>query len=90
MTSLRYALGIFLLLNLNFMENVLASKAAPQGECLSLEHDPNEFYCVSTTELYPCVDENENCKQWAKDGECKKNEAYMLFHCRRSCDTCVR
>mgnify|MGYP003684091589 CR=1 FL=1 len=30
-------------------------------------------------------DENANCVFWAAQGECARNRAYMLAHCRRSC-----
>ncbi|XP_043704602.1 probable prolyl 4-hydroxylase 7 [Telopea speciosissima] len=41
-----------------------------------------------------CVDENENCSQWAATGECEKNPHYMVGSeksygfCRRSCKVC--
>ncbi|XP_059452062.1 probable prolyl 4-hydroxylase 7 [Corylus avellana] len=41
-----------------------------------------------------CVDENENCPTWAKNGECQKNHVYMVGsldspgYCRKSCKVC--
>ncbi|XP_028778662.1 probable prolyl 4-hydroxylase 7 [Neltuma alba] len=41
-----------------------------------------------------CVDENENCADWAKRGECEKNSLYMVGndaargYCRKSCNVC--
>jgi len=35
-----------------------------------------------------CIDEHENCKGWAKVGECDSNPKYMLVSCRRSCNVC--
>ena len=35
-----------------------------------------------------CIDEHENCKGWAKVGECEANPKYMLVSCRRSCNVC--
>ncbi|PON59436.1 Isopenicillin N synthase [Parasponia andersonii] len=41
-----------------------------------------------------CTDENANCSQWAKIGECKKNPVYMVGSeelpgfCRKSCNAC--
>jgi hypothetical protein len=35
-----------------------------------------------------CIDEHENCKGWAKVGECEANRKYMLVSCRRSCNVC--
>lgn len=37
----------------------------------------------------PCQDDNENCKDWSRSGECEKNPRYMLQQCRRSCNVCV-
>lgn len=35
-----------------------------------------------------CIDENDNCKQWAAMGECDANPGYMQVRCRRSCKVC--
>ncbi|EOA23302.1 hypothetical protein CARUB_v10018771mg [Capsella rubella] len=41
-----------------------------------------------------CVDMNESCEEWAKEGECEKNPNYMvgsdtnLGYCRKSCKAC--
>ncbi|XP_068641581.1 probable prolyl 4-hydroxylase 6 [Aristolochia californica] len=41
-----------------------------------------------------CVDEDENCLQWAATGECEKNPLYMVGspemtgYCRKSCKVC--
>ena len=35
-----------------------------------------------------CKDTNEQCADWAKDGECKNNPAYMLPNCAKSCNMC--
>ena len=43
---------------------------------------------VRTETEAPCIDENEGCKTWAKDGECDRNAAFMQQRCRRSCDSC--
>lgn len=45
-----------------------------------------------------CQDDNENCKLWAKVGECEKNPKYMIGSrrsplnmgfCRKSCNACL-
>ncbi|OEU13236.1 hypothetical protein FRACYDRAFT_155384, partial [Fragilariopsis cylindrus CCMP1102] len=36
-----------------------------------------------------CVDENENCADWANKGECQNNQQYMLTDCRKSCKSCI-
>lgn len=35
-----------------------------------------------------CVDDNESCAQWAKSGECFKNQGFMHASCRASCHVC--
>jgi len=32
-----------------------------------------------------CIDNNANCSEWAKRGECSKNPGYMLVNCKKSC-----
>ncbi|KAI8102669.1 hypothetical protein M9434_005468 [Picochlorum sp. BPE23] len=36
-----------------------------------------------------CTDSHTNCQQWAKQGECDSNSAYMLKNCRKSCKLCI-
>jgi len=48
------------------------------------QHTPNCPYTCSG-----CVDNNVNCPYWASIGECAANPAYMLHHCRYSCDVCA-
>lgn len=39
--------------------------------------------------LVPCFDEYaEDCQQWAIEGECEGNAAYMSWYCRKSCGHC--
>ena len=35
-----------------------------------------------------CVDNHDDCEQWASTGECKVNPNYMLYNCMKSCLTC--
>jgi hypothetical protein len=35
-----------------------------------------------------CTDENQNCSDWSKTGECKNNPGWMLTHCKKSCGVC--
>ena len=35
-----------------------------------------------------CQDNNEDCENWARGGECDKNVAYMSASCPLSCMTC--
>ena len=36
-----------------------------------------------------CVDEGEHCGDWASQGECARNAAFMKEHCAKSCGTCA-
>ena len=35
-----------------------------------------------------CVDDDENCEQWARTGECDNNQQFMHSKCRASCHLC--
>lgn len=35
-----------------------------------------------------CKEENNNCCNWAANGECVKNPSFMLGSCQRSCNLC--
>ena len=35
-----------------------------------------------------CDDDDRNCADWAKKGECRANAAFMLSSCRRACGVC--
>jgi thiol-disulfide isomerase/thioredoxin len=37
----------------------------------------------------PCVDEQESCQAWAKDGQCIANPAFMRAKCQKSCNVCT-
>ncbi|XP_022794884.1 uncharacterized protein LOC111333551 [Stylophora pistillata] len=43
---------------------------------------------LSFTSIEGCQDSNIHCSYWALLGECKKNPNYMLYNCRKSCNTC--
>jgi hypothetical protein len=45
---------------------------------------------VADDGVYGCVDQNENCAEWARQGECQKNEPYMQSSCPKSCNTCEK
>ena len=35
-----------------------------------------------------CADNYQDCKDWAKNGECEINPEYMLYNCASSCSAC--
>ena len=36
-----------------------------------------------------CIDDNNNCAEWAAEGECSSNAGYMLENCKFSCGACL-
>jgi ShK domain-like len=35
-----------------------------------------------------CQNEYEECEDWARSGECKKNPTFMLLRCSKACQMC--
>ena len=62
-----------------------ASSLAPAGRSLLFGGLANLFGSQNSTS---CADEDESCAQWARDGECRKNAAFMTTQCAASCGTC--
>jgi ShK domain-like len=74
-----------------------------RGECIPYQSDLSGYHChrptaknsTSTSSSAPstttssCIDENEQCAAWLKQGECTSNPHYMLLHCAKSCNSCV-
>jgi ShK domain-like len=73
-----------------------------RGECIPYQTDLSGYHChrpttnstastSSSTSSSPssCIDENEQCATWSKQGECTSNPHYMLLHCAKSCNSCV-
>lgn len=70
----------------------LVVAVAVEDKVCSAEDDE---YCMNNDDInvdnnvdINCIDEHENCKGWAKVGECDSNPKYMLVSCRRSCNVC--
>lgn len=42
----------------------------------------------AATSGQPCTDQNADCWNWARNGECDKNPGYMLIQCAASCGSC--
>ena len=49
-------------------------------------YDTEGHWCK--TQLNRCQDQDKNCSDWAKKGECTNNPAYMLNNCPVSCGSC--
>ena len=37
----------------------------------------------------PCMDDHHQCSDWAGQGECNANPAYMMMNCKRACMICA-
>jgi len=58
------------------------------GTCFGENNAETLKVCKKTCNFCGCVDTNEWCPTWAKDGECLTNAAWMQTNCRKSCKTC--
>ena len=69
---------------------VLVVAVAVEDKVCSAEDDEctNDINVDNNVDNINCIDEHENCKGWAKVGECEANPKYMLVSCRRSCNVC--
>ena len=47
-------------------------------------------YCGNVTGegIRKCENKEEDCDYWAKNGECKKSQDYMLVNCPMACGQC--
>lgn len=43
---------------------------------------------LALTGAHACSDHGEHCEDWANEGECDKNTAYMQHFCKYSCGVC--
>ena len=46
------------------------------------------YNCKADFPKIRCKDKKRECKNWAKNGWCKKKPGYMRPHCRNSCGLC--
>ncbi|KAK8913755.1 hypothetical protein KSP39_PZI023652 [Platanthera zijinensis] len=93
------------LLIFNLHPNATADESSLHRECLVLEGEKwsaTKRIRVRTFDrkkqspdsYEECTDEDDNCRQWAAMGECRRNAVYMLGtpdyygSCRKSCGVC--
>eukprot|EP00884_Botryococcus_braunii_P006785 jgi/Botrbrau1/16107/Bobra.7_2s0071.1 len=43
---------------------------------------------IKREDAIPCVDRNDRCSVWKKDGQCLSNPSYMLENCWKACGGC--
>lgn len=55
----------------------------------SYERDGKWGHCLTDKELRNCVDRHKKCPNFALNGECLINPAYMNKRCSRSCGMCT-
>ncbi|KAL3784812.1 hypothetical protein HJC23_013852 [Cyclotella cryptica] len=67
----------------------------PDGSFAENEHDEDEEdeneeegYYDEDDDDSECIDTHELCRAWSGSGECEENPAFMLKHCKRSCNVC--
>ena len=53
---------------------------------ISKQKESSKIRQSSKTE--DCVDNNDDCPNWASIGECEANPSYMLSNCKLSCKVC--
>ena len=65
----------------------ILSPPLPQSPLLRSEADSEAHWGILDNAV--CFDEGgEACATWAKEGECRRNAAFMLAACQRSCCMC--
>ena len=59
------------------------------GECINPDAVATDSSNTSAaTKTNFCLDDRDECPQYAANGGCKKNPTFMLAHCKASCDAC--
>lgn len=87
MKSLVPTLFCYLFLSLSY--HVESSKSS-RGECIPVNGEQDSFHCLGhSMTTMTCEDEHEDCNQWARRNECRKNPSFMMTNCRKSCGTCL-
>jgi hypothetical protein len=73
-------------------ETCLASDetCAAAAKLTPTEHEDVVVDDTVDADIGLCVDNDEDCLEWAETGECDKNPTYMKLHCRKSCKHCSR
>ena len=73
--------------------NVCTNGDSSSEECINNYDNAKEILIEDninmSNDYEDCIDENDNCKQWAAMGECDANPGYMQVSCRRSCKVCL-
>lgn len=87
-----FLLGVGLLSSC-FLSEAGSHTQLVKTECLAVDEELSSFHCLSVRDadrLVPCIDTKEDeCPNWAAQGECTKNPQFMLLQCRKSCNSCI-
>jgi len=55
-----------------------------------INHDLHEIFVkLYSASIMACRDKDPFCEDWAKKGECQKNEGFMSNNCPVSCKECT-
>jgi len=65
-----------------------AERKNMKGMCYGENNAETLKVCKKTCNFCGCVDTNEYCQVWARNGECLTNARWMQTNCRKSCKTC--
>lgn len=66
---------------------VWSSSLSPK-EDLHENNEPAHNNILPDDFIDPCQDKDEQCYEWAVEGECRRNLHFMLTSCARSCGSC--
>jgi hypothetical protein len=80
--------------------NIIHAEAKPEralspnnydSVCIASDDDFSHFHCniISEKPRVDCIDQNPQCSDWSKQGECSSNPQFMLTECRFSCGSCL-
>jgi len=64
-------------------------KTGCAASCLTCAADAELAARRADPAAIACDDEHDACTQWAEQGECENNKAFMILECSRSCATCL-
>mmetsp|Transcript_30320 Transcript_30320/g.45095 ORF Transcript_30320/g.45095 Transcript_30320/m.45095 type:complete len:189 (-) Transcript_30320:1658-2224(-) len=83
-------LHFFLILAFMFLSSSFSiGCAAESTEKLSSSCDTDGSCLIGANEDDSCVDKDEECSNWADNGDCATNPTFMIAKCPVSCQSCM-
>lgn len=65
-----------------------SSSSSPQDELRHEDEHTAHNNILPDDFIDPCQDNDQQCYEWAVEGECRRNLHFMLTSCARSCGSC--